>query len=291
MRGAWLDPLSVRSASKLTAIKKKLEAPHSRAVSRRSKKIKRTLLLARASDGIPDEPGHAQAAPDRARASGCRRVVGAGAARRPRSRPACGTAAPSASPTAAPARGGCPTSPAAATGRAHEAPVRAARLRPSRMRYDVDEPPPRTCSTAAAARTPTPSTRGARVGVAERVGGAVERRPQQQLRAVEQHDGVGRADVERPRRVQLHAADAAAPTDTHAPGDTNGAGDTTRRCDAGEMEVIGYDVPLSASNRSVAPCPRRRAAHRTLYSGSPHPSAVLSGYGTSVEPHGGHTRA
>lgn len=86
--------------------------------------------------------------------------------------------------------------------------------------------------------------------------------------------------------------DAAAPTDTHAPGDTNGAGDTTRRCDAGEMEVIGYDVPLSASNRSVgAVPPAAAAAHRTLYSGSPHPSAVLSGYGTSVEPHGGHTRA
>lgn len=208
MRGAWLDPLSVRSASKLTAIKKKLEAPHSRAVSRRSKKIKRTLLLARASDGIPDEPGHAQAAPDRARASGCRRVVGAGgggavlavglraAQRLPRRRPL------QLQPEAA-----APRRRRLRRVEPHEAPVRAARLRAQpdavrRRRAPRHERAAQRQRRARRRRRP----RGARVGVAERVGGAVERRPQQQLRAVEQHDGVGRADVERPRRVQLHAA-------------------------------------------------------------------------------------
>jgi hypothetical protein len=69
--------------------------------------------------------------------------------------------------------------------------------------------------------------------------------------------------------------------------DTNGAGETTRLCASGEIEVIGYEVPLTASKKSV----EELTAHRTLYAGSPHSSAVLSGYGTAVEPHGGHTRA
>lgn len=79
--------------------------------------------------------------------------------------------------------------------------------------------------------------------------------------------------------------DSAAPTETQAAGETKGAGATTRLCVAAEMEVIGYEVPLSASKKSVD------EVHRTLYDGSPQPAAVLSGYGTAVEPQGGHTRA
>nr|BAJ94701.1 predicted protein [Hordeum vulgare subsp. vulgare] len=168
---------------------------------------KRRTLLARAGDGVPREPGDAEAAPHRA---GRDRVTGARgvgavlavrlrlAGRLPRRRPLQLQAEPAA-PRRRRLRGVEP----------HEAGVGAAEL--GRGTDPVRRRRPARHERAAERQRRAGRRRGVGVGVAERAGRAVERGAQQRGRAVEEHDGVGGAHVEGQRRVQLHAAAGGGP--------------------------------------------------------------------------------